>query len=120
ATSESERRAVAADIFHRIGGLVVIPPVTNIRDGHIFTFSDTGFVVYQSPAIPGSIHWMILALEHDDDIRSVGETIESIVTAKDFGAIATALISMIRGTPHAALAAEVSRFVLQTVATRFR
>jgi hypothetical protein len=119
ATNDPDRKkALLAEAVQSVAASRIITKIDNVKDKSILTFGDTGYVLYQSTAIPADFNWCFIAMEGDDNVRRVGETLNGIVTRPEFDTFASNLATLLIGAanPTFAAGAAVAQFVTSMVA----
>ena len=114
------RRALVARAANQVISSRELTRVDHVKDGHVFTFGDTGFALHRSTEIPDEIHWALLVWEDDSDVRDVGTFIEDVLEDADLDELGGKLIDTITRTAAAATPAklyfDVAKFVTGRVA----
>ena len=123
ATSSPQRKKelFAAAVTHIVGSRVMTT-IQNVRDNHEMTFGDTGYVLYQSDQIPNDFNWILLAVESDQDMREIGEDLESVIHHSIIDQVITRTLSQAIATANLSysVAIAVGKFVTQMVFERKR
>lgn len=91
----------------QIASTRVLTEIANVKDNAVLTFGDTGYVLYQSVAIPEDFNWCLIATEGDDNVRAIGEQLDSIVNHPEFDRFAANMGTLILGAANPAYAAGV-------------
>ncbi len=91
--------------------------ITNIRDGHIFKFGDTGKILYRSDSIPDSLDWLMLTIEIDEDVRSFGEDMGRILPDEQINSFAQNIINLATTSvaPQITAAFELTKILIKSV-----
>ncbi len=92
--------------------------VRNVPKNHIFTFGDTGRIVYDAPAIPDRLDWLMLVLEVDRDIRNLGERVDEILPKIEADSLAekmTGFVTKNASAPHLDIAVALGKLLLQSI-----
>jgi len=91
--------------------------VENVKKNHVFTFGDTGKVVYHSKTIPGRLDWLMLVVEIDRDIRNLGAHIDEILPDDRADSLTNSVVSLagLASAPQVAAASAISKFLLRSV-----
>lgn len=100
----------------------VLTTIENVKDRHIMTFGDTGYVLFESPKIPDDFNWTFIAIESDRNVQEIGEELEEVINDPGFNPFASNLAVLIAGAANPAFAAgvEISRFVTGVVAKNLK
>ena len=93
--------------------------IRNIRKRHTFQFGDTGRALlnYQSDTPPTEVHWLMLVVEIDQDVRDIGRQVVSVMDNEQLEDIAKAL-ALLAATPYgstAMAAFTVSTFIMKGI-----
>jgi hypothetical protein len=91
--------------------------VQNVQAGHIFRFGDTGRILYRSQGIPETIDWIMLAIEVDQDVRSLGEKIDQILPDDQVDSLAGNIMKLasIAASPQTAAAIALGKALIRGV-----
>src|SRR5262245_22691447 len=65
---ETIKREMVKNLVKEIAALRELTTIENVKDNHIMTFGDTGYVLFQSKNIPEDFNWTFIALESDRNI----------------------------------------------------
>jgi hypothetical protein len=106
------KKAVASVIDGR-----VFTEIQHVKDNHVMTFGDTGFVLYQSAEIPEFFDWQFLAFESDAAIRDNARLLADIMNDGRFDKFSNNLGTIIKTAANPAFSAsvEISKFVLKFI-----
>jgi hypothetical protein len=116
-TDPAARRALVAQAANQVISSRELTRVDHVKDGHKFTFGDTGFSLHSSATIPDELHWALLVWEDDSDVRDVGTFIESVLGDDDFDELSGKLLNTLAaGATPAKLYFDVAKFVTGRVA----
>lgn len=96
----------------------VLTTIQNVTDNHEMTFGDTGYVLYQSDNIPEHFNWILLAVESDRDVRSIGEEMNSVVHDQGFDHFIANVLSLAAAAanPSYVAAVGIAKFVTKVIA----
>lgn len=95
----------------------ILTQIENVRDGHVMTFGDTGYVLYQSETIPECFNWNFIAYESDKGARDTAQMIEDITKDSSFASFSSGLGSLIKRVPNPAMQActQISKFAINII-----
>ncbi|MGH1433100.1 MAG: hypothetical protein ACRBG0_01435 [Lewinella sp.] len=112
-----EKRAILENAVKSIISTRVFHEATHIKDGHIFTFGDAGYVLYQNQQIPQDIHWLLLAYESDQKLREQADLAEKVLQRGDFKSLGKSVEKVLKAAanPYTALGLELITFVGRTL-----
>jgi len=82
-SDEEKREIIKATVERCISSRTFIE-IDNVKDNQTLTFGDTGYVLYQSEAIPDDFNWVFLVIESDKETRDIGQMLDNIVKSEDF------------------------------------
>lgn len=101
--------------MQQVASLREISPVYAVRDGQVFTFGDTGYVLFQSEQTPKDFNWVFMALELDQDIRDLEQRVAEALTHPAFPAFKQGILSTLSmaglGNPALAVGLATSKFL---------
>ena len=91
--------------------------IDNVKDNEFITFGHSGISIYTTDKIPLDINMSLVVIEDDNDVRQLGETINSIVSSSEFGTFTDNLLIALGATVTPALTAtvEITKFLVETV-----
>ncbi len=115
AKSDEEKRKIIKETVKRCISSRTFVEIQNVRDNQTLTFGDTGYVLYQSEAIPDDFNWIFLAIESDKETRDFGQFLENIVEDEDFSIFSKDLLDILSETaannPAYAAGLAIAKFV---------
>ncbi|ERN41565.1 hypothetical protein KR51_00017830 [Rubidibacter lacunae KORDI 51-2] len=93
--------------------------IENVKKNHVFTFGDTGKVIYRSTTIPESLDWLMLVVEIDRDIQNLSDRIDEILPEASADKLAENLapLAELEALPQLDAARAISKFLLRSVTT---
>ncbi|MBD3232414.1 MAG: hypothetical protein GF315_01680 [candidate division Zixibacteria bacterium] len=120
--NEVRRRQIIQSATEKYVGFRKTVPIENVKDNHILSFGDTGYVLYRSKNIPQDFNWVFMAIESDRDVRKLGAEMRNVVHDKDFSVFANNLVMLLAGAanPHYLAAAAIGKFVTESLANNLR
>ena len=107
-TDENKRKQIMQSAVEQVVSARVINEVENIKDHREVTFGNTGYVLYSSENIPESFDWQFIVYESDKSIRDAAQTIQDIVSHKEFDSFVTNIASLAKNAANPALAAAIA------------
>ncbi len=116
-TDPIKKRQLLTKAIQQVASARILTEIDNVKDDAVLTFGDTGYVLHQSKTIPEDFNWCLIAAEGDDNVRMIGEELDSIVNHAEFDGFVSNLATLVVGASNPAFAAgvAVSKF-LTTVA----
>jgi len=117
AADPDEVRAQIKDVSRGILDLWESVLIEKVKKNHVFTFGNTGKVLYRSEAIPERLDWLMLVVEIDRDIRNLGAHIDEILPDDRADGLASSVVSLagLTAAPQVAAAVAISKFLLRSV-----
>lgn len=114
----SRKRELLAAAVAEVVGSRVLTTIQNVTDNHEMTFGDTGYVLYQASSIPDHFNWILLAVESDRDVRSIGEEMTAVVHDKGFDSFIanTLTLAAAAANPSFVAAVGIAKFVTKVIA----
>jgi hypothetical protein len=91
--------------------------IESVRDNQTLTFGDTGYAIYRAENIPEDVSWCLMAIEDDQNIRDVGDTIEQVMQNPGFNDFTKHFASLVGASANPSFTASVAiiRFIGQCV-----
>jgi hypothetical protein len=123
ATDNSRRKQeLTAQAVARVVDSRVLTTIQNVTDNHEMTFGDTGFVLYQSEQIPEQFDWILLAIESDQDVRDLGEEMNSVLQNTEFQSTLdqTLALTATAANPSYTAAVSIGKLVTKMLAQQYR
>ncbi len=114
---ESQRKKFLKEAVSQVVSTRVLTTIDNVKDGHIMTFGDTGYVLFKSDKIPDSLDWQFIAYESDNNIRKVAQMTKDIINDSSFDTFSNNLAVVI-GTvinPAYTAAVEIGKFAINVI-----
>jgi hypothetical protein len=116
-TNEERKKAILSAAVQHVASSRILTTVENIKDNHVMTFGDTGYVLYQSNKMPDDFNWVFLAIESDRDVREIGQEMEEVFKDKDFDGFTTNVLRLLSAAvnPSYIAAVEIAKFITKVV-----
>jgi len=91
--------------------------VQNVMAGHIFQFGDTGRILYRAKDIPDALDWIMLVIENDKDVRTLGEQIDQVLPNSQIDSLSLNLMTIlsVAATPQTAAAIAISKALIRGI-----
>lgn len=114
---EARQKEIITAATQQVVSARILTTIDNVKDNHIMTFGDTGFVLHRSAQIPDDFNWTFIALESDRNVREIGDEVEGVIAHQGFEPFTRNLATLVKGsvTPAFTAGIEISRFVTQIV-----
>ncbi len=122
ATDPARKREIVQQAVRAVAAARIFTEIDNVKDNHVFTFGDTGYVLFQASSIPQDFNWNLIVIESDSDVRNIGEMIDGVVRDSSFGRFVDSLGTLLSasGNPQFTAAVEISKFIVSVVAQQLR
>lgn len=113
----AEKKAIIKKGVESVIASRIFTEIQNVKDNHVMTFGDTGFVLYQSETIPEFFDWQFIAFESDERVRDNARMVEDILNDEEFTKFSNNLGSLIAVASNPAFSAsvEVTKFALKVI-----
>ncbi|MDR8389521.1 hypothetical protein NC796_00135 [Aliifodinibius sp. S!AR15-10] len=110
---QARKKEIIKSAVSKVASSRIFTEIENVKDDHILTFGDTGYVLYQTEKIPQDFNWMFLAIESDRKSREIAEDFEKVVEDPEFDKFADNIIGFLSAGPTApyTFAKEAARFI---------
>lgn len=107
------KKGILEEAIKKVISCQIFTTIENVRDNHIMTFGDTGYVLFKSEKIPEDFNWLFLAYENDNDIRNTGILLNEIVNDPKFDSFTGNIVKVIGAVANPAAAAgfEIGKFI---------
>jgi hypothetical protein len=91
----------------------IFTPVENIKDEHIVTFGDTGFVLYEDDKIPDDFHFQMVLIGSRSKQRDTAKLFQNIEKDSEFAGFlrSTAKLAGVVPNPAVIAGAEIGKFL---------
>lgn len=110
------QKVLLGSYLEHVVGSRLLTPVQNVKDGHILTFGDTGYVLHRADRIPQDFSWVLLAVKSGPE-RSQDEVLERAVEHPGFDLLRDRVAQILRqAAPAFHVAVEVGRFLASILA----
>jgi hypothetical protein len=121
-TDAEKQKEIIKLAVSQVAASRVFTEVHDVKDNHIMTFGDVGYVLYQADEIPNDFNWVLSAIESDSDVRRIGEQIDSVVNHDKFDDFAKNLITLLAGATNPAYLAGVgiAKFITSVLASNLK
>ncbi len=120
--SEKRKKELVKEAVSQVAASRIFTEIKNVRDNHIMTFGDTGYVLYQSESIPDDFNWTFIAIESDRDLKKVGRDIERVVDDDRFDGFCHDMIRLLAtaANPAFTLSVGAAKFITDVYAKQLR
>jgi hypothetical protein len=114
--AEAKKAALKAAVETVVSSRI-LTEIENVKDGHIMTFGDAGYVLYQAEKIPKCFDWNFIAYESDKNVRDTGALLEDIVNDASFNAFSKNLSTLLKTAQNPAFSAynEIAKYALGVI-----
>lgn len=121
-TDEAKQKEGIRAAVERVVASRILTQIDNVRDNHVLTFGDTGYVLFQSEKIPRDFNWNFIAIESDRNVRQIGKEMENVVKHPGFDSFASQLIHVMAGAANPTYLAgvEIGKFITQVMADNLK
>jgi hypothetical protein len=102
----------------------IFTPVENVKDEHVLTFGDTGFVLYEDDKIPDDFHFQMVIIGSRGKQRETAKMLQEVEKDGELGGFLKSAAGGVGIVPNPALAvgAEIgkylTKFILRTYANK--
>lgn len=95
----------------------VFTPVENVKDEHILTFGDTGFVLYEDDKIPDDFHFQLVIIGSRDKQRDTAKMLQQVDQSQEFPGFVKSAAQLvgIAANPAVAVGAEIGKFLTKFI-----
>ena len=116
--NEQEKKQILQTAVENVISSRILTQIENVKDGHVMTFGDTGYVLYQAQTIPDCFDWNFVAYESDKNVRDTADLVKDIVSDANFSKFSTHLGSVLKGIKNPAFEAykEIAKFSINIIA----
>ncbi len=116
-TDEAAKKEILKAAVENVISSRILTQIENVRDGHVMTFGDTGYVLFQSEKIPECFNWNFIAYESDKSARDTAQLFENITTDSSFPKFSSTLGGIIKKVPNPAALAftQISKFAIDII-----
>ena len=96
-SSEDERRFIINETVKRCVSTRTFVEIPHVKDNQTLLFGDSGYVLYQSAAIPNDFNWVFLVIESDKGARDFGMFLDETVKSDNFDRFGKNILSQLTG-----------------------
>jgi hypothetical protein len=113
-----QKKEIIKNAVIKVASSRELTTISDVKDDHIMTFGDTGYVLYRAEIIPQDFNWNLVVFKDDRDTRQFGKDLDSIVKDPDFDDFTDKLLNLITGTSNPAYTAAIGigKFITKTIA----
>ncbi len=114
---EEKREAMIKKSVQQAIDARIFTPVENIKDDHILTFGDTGFVIFEDEEIPDDFHFQMVIIGSRKNQRDMAKRLAEVQKDPEFDGFvkATARLAKIATNPAVACGAEIGKFLAKYI-----
>jgi len=115
---EEQKKAILKAAIENVISSRILTEIENVKDNHIMTFGDTGYVLFQSEKIPANFDWNFIAYESDKNVRDTAAMVDNIINDDAFTKFSSNLGSLLKNIPNPAYLAytEIAKFSINIIA----
>jgi len=115
---EEQKKAILKAGVENVVSSRILTEIENVKDNHIMTFGDTGYVLFQSETIPENFDWNFIAYESDRNVRDTVSTVEDIVNDESFSSFSSTLGTLLKNVPNPAYLAyvQIAKYAINIIA----
>lgn len=89
--------------------------VTDVKDNHIFTFGDSGYVFYSSKNVPEYFNWLLLLVESDKEFQDICNMLLGTMGSSAFSMVLNEFMGVIKASPLTSFYSNLSTFVVKNI-----
>lgn len=95
----------------------IFTEIDHIKDNHILSFGETGYVLYKSENIPDDFDWQFIAYESDDSIRYNAQFMQAVINDNTFTDFTENLAILLQTALNPAYTASVliAKYAINTI-----
>jgi hypothetical protein len=110
---EAKKAAMLKKAVHQAIDSRIFTPVENVKDEHVLTFGDTGFVLYEDEEIPEDFHFQMVLIGSRKKQRDTAKLFQEVESDAEFPGFikSVAQIAGIASNPAVAVGAEIGKFL---------
>lgn len=86
----------------------ILTEVDHVKDNQSLFFGDTGYVLFQSKAIPSDFNWCFVAVKSNRGTRELGDLLGGVVKDPEFDTFASNVGTLVAGAANPAFTAGVA------------
>lgn len=107
-TDATKKSALLSSMISTIVASRILSTAENVKDNSVITFGDTGYVLYQSNAIPENFSWQLIVMESDEQTRDTVSIVSKIISHKEFDVFTSNLSLVLKSSPNPIYVAAVA------------
>lgn len=114
----NQKKEILKEAVSTVVGTRQLTEIKNVKDNHVMTFGNTGYVLYKSEKIPNDFDWQLIAYESDQDIRDNAQLVSDIIADKGFDDFTTNIASLVAKATNPGLttAIAIAKYAIQVTA----
>ncbi len=90
----------------------IFTPVENVKDDHVLTFGDTGFVLYEDEKIPDDFHFQLVLIGSRRKQRNTAKLLQEVEKDAEFPGFLKSTAQLVGATnPAVAVGAAIGKFL---------
>lgn len=118
ATNDADRKKeILRNAVEIIANSRDLTEIKNVKDNHELTFSDTGYVLFQSKKIPEFFDWQLIVYESDQNIRNKAQMAKDILNHASFDSFNGEIASLVgtAANPYYAASLAISKYISNVI-----
>jgi hypothetical protein len=114
---EDKKMAMLKKAVHQAVAARVFTPVENVKDNHVLTFGDTGFVIFEDDKIPDDFHFQLVLIGSRSKQRNTAKLLQEVEKDAEFPGFlkSAAQLAGIAANPAVACGAEIGKFLAKYI-----
>lgn len=120
ATEEGVRDTMIKKAVHQALEGRIFTPIENVKDEHVLTFGDTGFVLYEDEKIPEDFHFQMVIIGNRGKQRETAKMLLDLEKDQELGSLVKSAGNLIGSVnPAVAIGSEIGKFLTKFILRQY-
>lgn len=98
----------------------VLTPIENVKDEHVLTFGDTGFVIYDADKIPDDFHFQMVIIGNRSKQRDTAKMLIDLEKDPELGSLIKSAGNLIGSVnPAVAIGSEIGKYLTKFILRQY-
>ncbi len=120
ATEEDKRNSMIKKAVQQALEARVLTPIENVKDDHMLTFGDTGFVIYEDDKIPNDFHFQMVIVGNRSKQRDTAKMLIDMEKDSELNSLVKSAGNLIGAVnPAVAIGSEIGKYLTKFILRQY-
>lgn len=120
AIEEDKRNSMIKKAVQQALETRVLTPIENVKDEHVLTFGDTGFVIYEADKIPEDFHFQMVIIGNRSKQRDTAKMLIDLEKDSELGSLIKSAGNLVGAVnPAVAIGSEIGKYLTRFILRQY-